>query len=114
VCVQLHFDIYKEIGVKLYKEQWYEHVPESIETGQEGKVTVLCNQKVQTNRNIANNRPDIIIHDKEKTTCVVIDVAISGDRNVIKKEARKIIKYKDLMAEIQCMWSVKATVIPVI
>jgi hypothetical protein len=27
---------------------------------------------------------------------VLIDVAISGDRNVIKKEAEKILKYKDL------------------
>jgi len=26
----------------------------------------------------------------------VIDVAKSGDRNVIKKEAEKILKYKDL------------------
>jgi hypothetical protein len=29
-------------------------------------------------------------------TCMLIDVAISGDRNVIKKEAEKILKYKDL------------------
>jgi hypothetical protein len=27
---------------------------------------------------------------------MLIDVAISGDRNVIKREAEKIIKYKDL------------------
>jgi len=27
---------------------------------------------------------------------MLIDVAISGDRNVIKKEAEKIIKHKDL------------------
>jgi hypothetical protein len=31
------------------------------------------------------------------------DVAISGDRNVIKKEAEKILKYKDLTIEIQRM-----------
>jgi hypothetical protein len=43
-----------------------------------------------------------------------IDVAISGDRNVIKKEAEKILKYKDLITEIQRMWNVKAKVIPVI
>jgi hypothetical protein len=27
---------------------------------------------------------------------MVMDVAFSGDRNVIKKEAEKILKYKDL------------------
>jgi len=33
---------------------------------------------------------------------------------VIKKEAEKIIKYKDFTIEIQCMWNVKTKVIPVI
>jgi len=45
---------------------------------------------------------------------MLINVAISGDRNVIKKEAEKILKYKDLTIEIQRMWNVKAKVIPVI
>jgi hypothetical protein len=36
-----------------------------------------------------------------------IYVAISGDRNVIKKEAKKIIKYKDLTIETEQMWKVK-------
>jgi len=45
---------------------------------------------------------------------MLIDVAISGDRNVIKKEAEKILKYKDLTIEIQCMWTVKTKVIPAI
>ena len=45
---------------------------------------------------------------------MLTDVAISGDRNVIKKEAEKILKYKDLTIEIQRMWSVKTKVIPVI
>ena len=46
--------------------------------------------------------------------CMLIDVAISGDRNVIKKEAEKILKYKDLTIEIRSMWNVKTKVIPVI
>jgi len=45
---------------------------------------------------------------------MLIDVAISGDRNVIKKETEKILKYKDLTIEIQRMWNVKTEVIPVI
>jgi len=45
---------------------------------------------------------------------IIIDAEISGDINVIKKEAEKILKYKDLTTEIQRMWNVKTKVIPVI
>jgi len=49
-------------------------------------VTILWNQQVKTDRNIPNNKPDSIIGDNEKRTCILIDVAIPGDRNVIKKK----------------------------
>jgi hypothetical protein len=78
------------------------------------KVTILWIQQVQTDRTIPNNKPDIIIRDNEKGTRMLIDVAIPGDRNVIKKEAKKILKYKDLITEIQRMWNVKTKVTPVI
>jgi hypothetical protein len=48
---------------------------------------------VQTDRTIPNNKPDIIIRNNVKRTCMLIDVAISGDRNVLTKEAGKILKY---------------------
>ena len=89
-------------------------MPKSVETSQGGKVTILWNQQVQTDRTIPNNKPDIIILDNEKGTCMLIDIAISGDRNVIKKEADQILKYKNLTIEIQCMWDVKTKMIPVI
>jgi len=115
VCAQIHLNICKETGVQLEdKKHWYEHVPKSVETSQGGKVTILWNQHIQTDRTIPNNKPDIIIRDNEKVTCMLIDVAISEDRNVIKKEAEKILKYKDLTIEIQRMWNVKTKVIPVI
>jgi hypothetical protein len=63
--------------------------------------TVPYNNNNNNNNN--NNTPDIIIGDNEKETCMLIDVAISGDRNVIKKEAEKILKYEDLTIEIQHM-----------
>ena len=42
---------------------------------------------------------------------MLIDVAIPGDRNVIKKEAEKILKY---ITEMQRMWIVKRKMIRVI
>jgi len=100
VCAQLHFNICMETGVTLDKEHWYDHVPKSVETSHECKVTILWNQQVQTDRTISSNKRDNIIHDNKKGTCMLIDVAISGDRNVIKKEAEKTVKYEDLITEI--------------
>jgi len=85
-----------------------------VELNNNNKVTILWNQQVQTDRTVPNNKPDIKIRDNEKGTCMLIDVAISGDRNVIKKEAETILKYKDLTIEIQHMWNVKTKLIPVI
>jgi hypothetical protein len=63
-------------------------------------VNILRNQQVKTDRNVLNNKPDIIIRDNEKATCLLIDAAIAGDRNMINKEAKRILKCKDLTTEI--------------
>jgi hypothetical protein len=44
---------------------------------------------------------------------MLTDVAIPGGRNVIKKEAQRILKYKDLIIEIQRTWNVQQEVISV-
>jgi len=54
-----------------------------------------------------NNKPDIVISDNEKGTCVLKDVAMSGDRNVIRKKLRNF-------TEIHRIWNMKGNVIPVI
>ena len=76
VCAQLHFNTRRETEVQLDGKQRYEHVSKSVETSQGGKVTILWNQQSQTDRTVPNNKPDIIICDNEKGTCVLIDVAI--------------------------------------
>jgi hypothetical protein len=47
------------------------------------------------------NRPDIIIKNKKDKICLLIDVAIPSDKNVIQKEAEKKLKYTNLSIEIQ-------------
>jgi len=55
---------------------------------------------VQTDPSHPNNKPDIIIHGNEKGTCLLIDIPISGGRNVIKKVVEMILKRKNLIIEI--------------
>ena len=71
-------------------------------------------QAVHTDREVTANRPDIIVKNKKEKTCTLIDVAIPADRNVAQKEAEKKLKYKSLCIQIQRMWNLKCTIIPVI
>ena len=50
----------KNTGMNMYQK--------AVETSKGGKVTVLWNQQVQTDRTIPNNKPDIIIRDNEAGT----------------------------------------------
>ena len=83
-CAQQRFNIHKKIGVKLDIEHWYDPVPKSVETSREVKVIILWIQQVQTDRTSRSNKPDTIIRDNEKGTCMLISAAISGNRNVPK------------------------------
>ena len=87
-------------------------MPKPIYEG--GDIIVLWNQAVHTDKEVTANRPDIIIQNTKEKTCTLIDVAKPADRNAVQKEAEKKLKYKSLCIEIQRMWNLKSTIIPVI
>jgi len=58
--------------------------------------------------------PDIIIKNKKEKTCTLIDVAIPTHRNVVQTKAEKKLKHKSLCIEIERMWNLKCTIVPVI
>jgi len=64
---------------------------------EEGDVTVLWNQAAHTDTEVTANRPDIIIKNKNKKTCTLMDVAIPADRNVVQKEAENKLKIKEFV-----------------
>jgi hypothetical protein len=111
VCTHLHFSICKTLGIET-TENWYSHIPDSV--CQHEDITVLWNQGIQTDREVLVHRPDIIIKNKKDKICLLRDVAIPLDRNVIQKENENKLKYKNLSIEIQRMWNMKCSVIPVI
>lgn len=111
VAKQLHWSICKYYKIDVNKK-WYQHTPDPVVDTED--VTIIWDMQIQTDRTIGANRPDLIVKDKKQKQCLIIDVAIPSDYNITKKEAEKMIKYKDLQIEIQRMWNLKAIVIPII
>ena len=70
---------------------------------------------IPTDVPIPNNRPDIIIHNKNLRTCILIDISIPQDQNITKKTSEKIQKYKPLEIELKQCWNLtKIQTIPVV
>ena len=68
----------------------------------------------QTDKVIEHRRPDIVCIDKIVKSCLIIDIAIPGDQNVIMKQQEKIDKYQDLQIELGKLRKLKAEVVPVV
>lgn len=112
VARQLHYNICKEMGINILGK-WYQHTPKAVEVTPDDNCTVIWNQQVQTDRPIRENKPDIIVKPKNGV-CLLIDVSVPTDRNVINKEGQKILKYKDLLIETQRMWNSRVKIVPVV
>ena len=75
---------------------------------------MLWDFQIQTDKLVMANQPDIVLINKQQKKAVVIDVAIPSDSNIRKKEHEKLKKYQGLKEELEKMWGVKATVVPVV
>jgi hypothetical protein len=93
-------------------DKWYTHMPKPVY--EEGDVTVLWNQAIHIEKEVTANMAGIIIKKKKEKTCTLIDVAMPADRNAVQKGVEKKLKYRSLCIEIQRMWDLKCTIIPVI
>ena len=62
---------------------------------------LLWDLPIQTNKELINKKPNLIIIDKSNKNFQIIDKAIPSDYNVIAKRNEKIMKYTDLSSEIK-------------
>lgn len=111
IASYIHWLMCKELGTEV-QDKWYDHEPQPVINTQD--CTIMWDHSIRTDRTIGANRPDIVLHNRAKKTCLLIDVAIPDDQNITLKEAEKISKYKDLQIEVQRMWNTKAKVVPVV
>ena len=75
---------------------------------------ILWDFPTQTDKVIEHSWPDIVCINKRTKSCLIIDIAIPGDKNIITKEQEKIDKYQDLQTELGKLWKLKTEVVHVV
>ena len=56
----------------------------------------------------------MVVLDRDRKTCNIIDVAVPGDAGIVEKEKEKVEKYQDLRREVTRLRNVKSKVLPIV
>ena len=75
---------------------------------------LLWDFDIQTDHLISGRRPDLIIINKKKKTCKIVDFAVPADHRIKLKECEKKDEYLDLARELKKLWNLKVTIIPIV
>ena len=76
---------------------------------------LLWDFDIQTDHLISARRPDLmIINNKKKRTCKIVDLAVPADPRIKLKECEKKDKYHNLARELKKLGNMKATIIPIV
>ena len=75
---------------------------------------LLWDFDIQMNHLIPARRPDLIIINKEKKICKIVDFSIPAYHRIKLKECEKRYKYLGLTRELKKQWNMKVIIIPIV
>ena len=87
VASMLHWNLSKKYNIPAV-EKWWEHKVDKVI--QKEDVKILWDFKIQTDKHLTHNIPDITVVKKNQV--LLIDVAIAGDNRIQQKVVEKITK----------------------
>ena len=92
---------------------YYKYEPPAV--CENDDVRIYWNRKIQTDRTIPNNIPDLVLTFKKEKKTFIVDFAVSLATNLSKSYAEKINKYLPLRDEITEMWRMESvTIVPIV
>lgn len=90
----IHQLLSQQTGILQQQLPYYKYEPSPILENNLWKI--YWDQPIITDRPVQHNRPDIIVINKEKQTCSIIDFSVPLDDNIGKASKEKFSKYQDL------------------
>ena len=103
ICKKLKFD---------YTNKWYMHNPGPVLENDTHKLRLDFD--IHTDHLISARRPDLIIINKKKRTCKIVDFAVPSDYRIKLKECEKKDMYLDHARELKKLWIMQVTMISIV
>ena len=103
MCRKFQFD---------HTNKWYMYNPAPVLENDSHKL--LWDFNIQTDHQIPARRPDLLIINKRKGICKIVDFAVPADHRINLKESEKKDKYVDLARELKKLWNMKVTIVPIV
>ena len=108
---EIHWEMCKEFQFD-HTNKWYMHNPAPVLENDSHKL--LWDFNIQTDHLIPARRLDLIIINKKKRTCKIVDFAVPAEHRIKQKECEKKDKYLDLSRELKNLWNMLVTFIPLV
>ena len=107
----IHWEMCKKFKFD-HTNKWYMHNSAPVLENDSHKL--LWDFNIQTDHLIPARRPDLIIINKKKRTCKIVDFAVPTDPRIKLKECEKKDKYLDLARELKKLWNMQVTIVPIV
>ena len=107
----IHWEMCKKFKFD-HTNKWYMHNPALVLENDTHKL--LWDLNIQTDHLIPARRPDLIIINRKKRICKIVDLAVQTDHKINLKECAKKYKYLDLTRGLKKLWSIKVTIVPIV
>ena len=95
-----------------HTNKWYMHNPAPVLENDTHKL--LWEFDIQTYHLLSARRPDLLIINKKKRICKIVDFTVSADLRIKLKECEKKDKYHNLARELKKLWNMKLTIEPIV
>ena len=107
----IHWEMYKKFKFN-HTNKWIMHNPAPVLENDTYKLQ--WDFDIHTDHLISDRRPDLIIINKKKRICKIVDFAVPADPRIKLKECEKKDKYLDLARELKKLWNMKVTIVPIV
>ena len=98
--------------IEIWHLKWY--MPHPVPVIENDIHKLLWDFNIQTDHLISARRQDLIIMNKKKRICEIVDFVVPADHRINLKECEKKDKYLDLARELKKLWNMKVTIVRIV